>query len=390
MQLRPWLVPYYQQFVNAMRQGRLTGSIILAGDKGLGVNELAFQIAQYFLCHNKQEQGACGNCISCQSFRRYNHQDLRVAYSSTSEEKSSGEDFSYDLRNLLIPKEGDEYRALRIDTMRKVSEFLQETSVGGKGKVVILTDAQTMNESSANAILKTFEEPYPDSLIIMVTSSLEQLLPTILSRALKVVIKEVPVDLSHQFLLNPDNLHPDFLEKADQASADLYADSAYAYSLEQALQKTDCSGLQVPLDQRRVDIALALSSYTPLRARDLLISGTDLKALKVIEALIKNIQAGNEDEKEVIEALQILSKKQQSVLLSELILEVLKYKAHVNVETLPLVYYPKAQVLSKLKADHLFDAMSKLTYIEDRAPLIASRAPIALLRAWLKGLKGQI
>lgn len=389
MQLRPWLVPYYQQFVNAMRQGRMTGSIIIAGDQGLGVNELAFKIAEYFLCHNKQEQSACGSCVSCQNFKRYNHQDLKVAYPSTGDEKSAGADFTYDLRGLLIAKDYKDYRTLRIDTMRKVSEFLQATAVGGRGKAVIITDAQTMNEAAANAILKTFEEPYPDSLIIMVTSSLELLLPTILSRALKVVVHEVPVAQASAFLLSKENQHPDFLDALDNNIED-YADSEYPYSLEQALESVDCSGLQTPIDQKRVEIALALNSYAPLRARDMLLTGTDLQAINVINLLIKNVRSSEQDEAEVIAALQQLTKKQQSSLLSELILEILKYKAHVPIESLPLIYYPQAQVLAKLKATDLFDSMDKLRYVEDRPPLIASRAPIALLRAWLKGFKGQI
>ena len=89
---------------------------------------------------------------------------------------------------------------------------------------------------------------------------------------------------------------------------------------------------------------------------------------------------------DVITALKALSKPRQSQLLSELILEVLKYKAYVDESELPLIQYAQAQVLQHLQVDHLFEAMDKLRYIEDRSPLIPSRAPVALIRAWIKAL----
>ena len=89
--LHPWLEPYFAQFVAALRQGRLPNSVIISGVEGLGGNELALAMAQYYLCHDPKEHGSCGVCRSCAAFKRLMHQDLKVAYTSTAESHNLAE-----------------------------------------------------------------------------------------------------------------------------------------------------------------------------------------------------------------------------------------------------------------------------------------------------------
>lgn len=72
-----------------------------------------------------------------------------------------------------------------IDAMRRFSEEVYLPPLEAKTKVFILLDADRMLPTSANALLKTFEEPSPDTLIILVSSKPSALLPTILSRCRK-------------------------------------------------------------------------------------------------------------------------------------------------------------------------------------------------------------
>ncbi len=69
-----------------------------------------------------------------------------------------------------------------IQSMREFSEEVYMAPFEGKWKVFVIRDADRMLTYSANALLKTFEEPAPHSLIILLSSSPESLLPTILSR----------------------------------------------------------------------------------------------------------------------------------------------------------------------------------------------------------------
>ena len=353
--LHPWLEPYFAQFVAALRQGRLPNSVIISGVEGLGGNELALAMAQYYLCHDPKEHGPCGVCRSCAAFKRLMHQDLKVAYTSTADEADNELDFTYDCSGLIARSEptGASRRTMRIDTMRKITDFLNESPVlGGRGKVVIISGAESMLVGAANAILKTFEEPSPNSLILMVTKSLESLL----------------VD---------DEDGSAYLQEAEEARA-------------------KCPGLAQPITPPRAEIALALNSSAPLSAMRMLLDGTDLKAIAVVQQLINAIMGGDRFGNGVIQALKDLPKPLQGRLFSELILEILKYKAYVEVSQLPLIKYAgpnpeqTAQILMRLQCDHLFDAMDKLRYIEDRPPLIPARAPQAIVRAWLKAFSADL
>lgn len=378
--LLEWLEPYYRQFVSSVRAGRMPSSVIIAGHEGLGGKLLALEMAKYVLCHHPSEHGPCNSCPSCSNFARLTNMDCKVAYTSSTDEESSGYDFTHDLSGLIVRPEIKQARTMRIDTMRKITGFLNESAVGGSHyKVVIIAGAELMSEGAANAILKTFEEPSKNSLIIMLTKSLEVLLPTILSRASKMVIKDVPVEQAFAYLMNPSNQMPPIIRRVDGDEAE--------YNAQLQAAKEQCLGLNTPITQQRAAIALALSANAPLSAMKMLLSGDDLKATEVVNALVQSVTRGDAYEVEVMSALKALSNQQQVSLLRTLILEVLKYKAYVPVEQLPLVNYCGATVLERLQLDRLFEAMELLKHIEDRPPLIPARAPKALIRSWLKGFK---
>ena len=378
--LLEWLEPYYRQFVSSVRAGRMPSSVIIAGHEGLGGKLLALKMAKYVLCHHPSEHGPCNSCPSCSNFARLTNMDCKVAYTSSTDEESSGYDFTHDLSGLIVRPEIKQARTMRIDTMRKITGFLNESAVGGSHyKVVIIAGAELMSEGAANAILKTFEEPSKNSLIIMLTKSLEVLLPTILSRASKMVIKDVPVEQAFAYLMNPSNQVPPIIRRVDGDEAE--------YNAQLQAAKEQCAGLNSPITQQRAAIALALSANAPLSAMKMLLSGDDLKATEVVNALVQSVTRGDAYEVEVMSALKALSNQQQVSLLRTLILEVLKYKAYVPVEQLPLVNYCGATVLERLQLDRLFEAMELLKHIEDRPPLIPARAPKALIRSWLKGFK---
>ena len=378
--LLEWLEPYYRQFVSSVRAGRMPSSVIIAGHEGLGGKLLALEMAKYVLCHHPSEHGPCNSCPSCSNFARLTNMDCKVAYTSSTDEESSGYDFTHDLSGLIVRPEIKQARTMRIDTMRKITGFLNESAVGGSHyKVVIIAGAELMSEGAANAILKTFEEPSKNSLIIMLTKSLEVLLPTILSRASKMVIKDVPVEQAFTYLMNPSNQVPPIIRRVDGDEAE--------YNAQLQAAKEQCAGLNTPITQQRAAIALALSANAPLSAMKMLLSGDDLKATEVVNALVQSVTRGDAYEVEVMSALKAQSNQQQVSLLRTLILEVLKYKAYVPVEQLPLVNYCGATVLERLQLDRLFEAMELLKHIEDRPPLIPARAPKALIRSWLKGFK---
>jgi len=77
-------------------------------------------------------------------------------------------------------------RMIRVDDMRSLEKNFQAVAPKGKWKIGVVVDADRMNDAAANAFLKTLEEPPSDSLLLMLTSKPERLLPTILSRCVKI------------------------------------------------------------------------------------------------------------------------------------------------------------------------------------------------------------
>ena len=346
MILESFLNKPFLNFSNAYLSGRLPGSVLFAGDRESGVNYVAYESAKLFLCSSPQNGHPCGHCKSCSMFDAGTHPDFIAVIGSTKDEADNGLDMQRDPKILLAVEEDSALRkSVRIDSMRKLSSWAVESAGAGNKKVAVIADAHTMPEGAANAILKTFEEPPQNTLISMTARSLESLLPTILSRAYKIVLPKASL---------PESL--DFI-------------------------KSQCSA-----EDARAQIALALSGYKPYGALKLIQSDDDIKISHMLKELIDALN-GQQNEERAIDSLLSLDPLTQGNILYELVCEVLKYKAHVNKEDLPLIKIFHGEKLAQLSADHLFLALDDLRYINSENPLIPPRAPKALIRSWIRALK---
>lgn len=157
---------------------------LLQGASGLGQYELSLLLARSWLCESPAAGGlACGNCPSCHAVDVRTHHDLAVLMPETVlmeegwplDEKSQAD---------IDDKKRKPSQEIRIDAMRDVIEFAQRTSARGRGKAVLVHPAERMNAVTANALLKTLEEPPGDVRFVLATSSQASLLPTIRSRCM--------------------------------------------------------------------------------------------------------------------------------------------------------------------------------------------------------------
>jgi DNA polymerase III subunit delta' len=154
---------------------------LLHGPSGLGQYELALELARAWLCDEPGPSGACGHCASCHAIDVRAHTDLYVLMPETAmlarewplPEKAQAE---------IDDKKRKPSNDIRVDAMRDAVEFAQRTSGRGRGKVVFVSPAERMNAITANALLKTLEEPPGDVRFVLATEAAHQLLPTIRSR----------------------------------------------------------------------------------------------------------------------------------------------------------------------------------------------------------------
>ena len=176
--LSPWLAQ--QRSVLLRQRGH---AWLLHGPSGLGQYPLAQALAQSWLCEAPGEQGACGHCSSCHAVEVRTHADLCVLMPET-DMLVLGWPLSERAQAEIDDKKRKASKEIRIDAMRDAIEFAQRTSARGRGKAVLIYPAEQMNPVTANALLKTLEEPAGDVKFVLACESAHQLLPTIRSRCL--------------------------------------------------------------------------------------------------------------------------------------------------------------------------------------------------------------
>lgn len=176
--LAPWIAEQSRQLL--AQRGH---AWLLQGPSGLGQYSLALALVRAWLCENPGEEGACGQCPSCHAIDVHTHADLCVLMPEVTmlelgwplDEKAQAE---------VDEKKRKPSKEIRIEAMRDAIEFAQRTSARGRGKAVLVFPAERMNNVTANALLKTLEEPPGDVRFVLASEAAHMLLPTIRSRCL--------------------------------------------------------------------------------------------------------------------------------------------------------------------------------------------------------------
>jgi len=181
----PWLQHTELRLFSLACAQQLHHAILLTGPVGIGKHILAGQLAHQLLCHNPLPDGACGRCKSCTLGAAGHHPDLLTLQVGSS---------------------------ISVDQIREISHLMQNAPQQGGARVVVIPQAEKMTESAANALLKTLEEPGPQSYLLLYTAYAQQLMPTILSRCQRWDLPAQYDEITRQWLAqqSPDPL-PDFL-----------------------------------------------------------------------------------------------------------------------------------------------------------------------------------
>ena len=156
---------------------------LLQGPSGLGQYSLALALVRAWLCEHPTQQGACGHCPSCHAIDVRTHADLCVLMPEVAM-LALGWPLDEKVQAELDDKKRKPSKEIRIEAMRDAIEFAQRTSARGRGKAVLVFPAERMNNVTANALLKTLEEPPGDVRFVLASEAAHLLLPTIRSRCL--------------------------------------------------------------------------------------------------------------------------------------------------------------------------------------------------------------
>ncbi len=187
--------------------GRVSHAQMVLGATADGALQLALAYLQYLCCENRHDHDSCGECPSCKKMASLMHPDLHFVFPNAATAKVdknywSG-DFMPEFREFMLQNNAhgtlDEWYAhlgienkqgmiRELDAAHIVSDLGLKSYEGG-WKMMVVWMAEKMNESFANKLLKTLEEPLPGTLIMLLCESDERLLPTIRSRVQTIKLK---------------------------------------------------------------------------------------------------------------------------------------------------------------------------------------------------------
>ena len=153
-------------------------ALLFCGAEGLGKKKLALEFAKTFLCLNGKGDDGCEAC------RLLNFADGNVSHP-----------------DFILVERLPEKRDLSIEQMRELAKQAAFAPVLSKNKICIVEDADRLTEAAANSFLKLLEEPPAGWLIILLASSEDKLLTTILSRVVKLRFNPLAVADVKQLLL---------------------------------------------------------------------------------------------------------------------------------------------------------------------------------------------
>jgi DNA polymerase III subunit delta' len=178
-----------EQFRRTLERDRLASTYLFVGPPGIGKRRFALALAQGLLCteNDGRTVEACGRCQSCRLLAAGNHPDLELV--GLPPDKAA-------LPISLFVGDKDHRHQEGLCHRISLKPFL------GRRKIAIIDDADHFNQESANCLLKTLEEPPPDSLLILIGTSPSRQLPTIRSRAQVVRFRPLEPEALRQILLD--------------------------------------------------------------------------------------------------------------------------------------------------------------------------------------------
>ena len=142
----------------ALENERLPHALLFQGPVNSGQREAASELAKAIFCENKKDMEPCGACYHCLQIDRNTHPDF------------------------FVLEVAEEARELKVEGIRDLISRSNFKPFSANAKVFVIDEAERMNDIAQNAFLKTLEEPLGRTVFILISSSPQQLLPTIRSR----------------------------------------------------------------------------------------------------------------------------------------------------------------------------------------------------------------
>lgn len=145
-------------FTKLIQNNKLQHAYIFEGVAGAGKYEMANWVAQGLFCQSPLEDGSpCQTCNNCMRIAQNEHPDVSI-----------------------LEADG---ATIKVDQVRATKDEFAKSGMESRKKILIVKDMDKMTTSAANSLLKFIEEPEGEITIFLLTTAVQQLLPTIVSRS---------------------------------------------------------------------------------------------------------------------------------------------------------------------------------------------------------------
>lgn len=160
----PWLKEPQQRLRAALEAGHMPHSLLVLSVPGLGAEQLTDWMIALVLCESPGTR-PCDACASCRLLRSDSHPDAHVV------------------------RIEEDAKQIKVEQVRELIDSLALKSYRGGYKVGVIEGAEALNANSANAFLKTLEEPSADTVLILIARPNHRLPATVASRCLRLNLR---------------------------------------------------------------------------------------------------------------------------------------------------------------------------------------------------------
>lgn len=262
MQFKDVLVDaaFKQKLIDLAREGRAAHAQFFLATPGSHALALAVALGQYLCCENPGEHDSCGECPSCKQFAKLSHPDLHLYFPNCTTKSVKDKpdctqllpefkeyvlknDFFVNIHDWLLALDGENKQA-SINS-RDCSDILRHNNTRSHQdgfKIYILWCVDRLYHAAAPKLLKTLEEPEPNSLFILISEEPDKILNTILSRTQLVKIPRLDdADIAQRLQV----AYPD-LSSEEASDIAVLADGNFSKAMHIATDNEDQSAM---LDQ---------------------------------------------------------------------------------------------------------------------------------------------
>lgn len=206
------------------QNGRMAHALLLCGPEGSGKMPLALALASYVCCHYPTPTDACGVCPACVKSGKLVHPDIHFAFPIVKRKGGRDavcDDYLPQWRNMLQTDPyityqrwidaldaGNQQPRIFASESNEIQRKLSFKSVEAPYKVMIIWLPEKMMAECANKLLKLLEEPPGHTLFILVSEEPDALLPTLISRTQRVILRPIEEEVLDAYLQQKYALSP--------------------------------------------------------------------------------------------------------------------------------------------------------------------------------------